>query len=399
MEIETPGASVTKRDQGEKSSGKNTKRARSTSRGIAPIPTASWLGFVALEKLSIERGAPIAPTCIISGSVVDKVKDGLAQVEAKEIHLVEEIAFPHVPQYLISKKRLDDKEGQHYNLTQLPMDEETNAQTGLCTNHHVAVFFQRSTPNYKHSKIFTKTKQRLKDMEIPVGNGMVEPIYIPCKEKVKHGKEKFWSGTIKLHLLNPPMNAINMLRGIRPFILNLDKKSILGKVCNTWNSVARNNLLSSKVDNPLLQDITSSMLYFDVFVESFRRRHDYEITSVQKNTSETWAWLIVATPKQAKKMEKNKIPFLQEVMHVISPLTARVEATESRGPRLPRLTEMELKKKNAIMLCVYGLHKMKKIEDTISSINAIVGGENVLSYYFPGRVGKLHTGFVNMQPA
>ena len=106
--------------------------------------------------------------------------------------------------------------------------------------------------DYKYSKIFAKTKQRLEDMEIPLDNRMVEPIYIPCKGKVKHGKENFWSGTIKLHLLNPAMDAINMLRGIRPFILNLDKKSILGKVCKTWDSIARNNLLSCKIDNSLL---------------------------------------------------------------------------------------------------------------------------------------------------
>ena len=81
------------------------------SRGIAPIPTTFWLGFVALEKLYIERGVLVAPTSIISGSVADKVKGGLTQVEAEEIHLVEEVAFPHVPQYLTSKERPDDKEG------------------------------------------------------------------------------------------------------------------------------------------------------------------------------------------------------------------------------------------------------------------------------------------------
>ena len=52
------------------------------------------------------------------------------------------------------------------------------------------------------------------------------------------------------------------------------------------------------------------MLHFEVLMESFRRGHDYDITSVQKNTGETWAWLIVATPKQAEKMEKKQNPIL-----------------------------------------------------------------------------------------
>ena len=117
-------------------------------------------------------------------------------------------------------------------------------------------------------------------MEMPLGNGMVEPIYIPCNEKVKHGKEIFWSGTIKLHLQNLAKDAINMLRGIRPFILNPDDKSTLGKVCKIWDSIARNNFLSYKVDNPLLLNTTSSKLHFEVLMESFKRGHDYEITSV-----------------------------------------------------------------------------------------------------------------------
>ena len=39
---------------------------------------------------------------------------------------------------------------------------------------------------------------------------------------------------------------------------------------------------------------------------------------------------------------------------------------------------------------------MKKIEDTINSINTIVGEKNVLSYYFFERVGELHIKIVNM---
>lgn len=83
MEVETPGATLTKRNKREKSSGKNTKRARSISRGIAPIPTAFWLGFVALEKLYVERGAPVAPVCVISRSVADKVKVDLHRLRQK----------------------------------------------------------------------------------------------------------------------------------------------------------------------------------------------------------------------------------------------------------------------------------------------------------------------------
>ena len=79
---------------------------------------------------------------------------------------------------------------------------------------------------------------------------------------------------------------------------------------------------------------------------------------------------------------------------MITPLSARSKTKATRGPKI---TEIELKRKNATMLCIYGLHKMKKVEDTIISINAIIGGKNVLSFYCPGRVGELHTSPTNVQ--
>ena len=80
-------------------------------------------------------------------------------------------------------------------------------------------------------------------------------------------------------------------------------------------------------------------------------------------------------------------------MHVITPQASKVER-KSRGEGL---TEDEIKKKNATMLCLYGLHKMKKIEDTKDSIKAVVGELNVASFYFPGQVGDLHKGTANVQ--
>ena len=49
------------------------------------------------------------------------------------------------------------------------------------------------------------------------------------------------------------------------------------------------------------------------------------------------------------------------------------------------------------MLCLYGLHKMKKIEDTKDSIKAVLGGLNVVSFYYPCHVGELHKGTANVQ--
>ena len=318
---------------------------------------------------------------------------GMTEVEAEEMNHIGKIAFPHVKQLLYPLERPDGKGGQHFNLTQLPIETEVDPGTGLSIDYHIAVHFDKPITDYTHHEILTLATNRLAQMGIELGIGLAEPIYIPCKEKERNSKVKFWTGTIKIHLKNPKVDGIGMLKGIRPFILKIDNTNTLGKVCKCYDSVARNTLLSTKIENPKLHLISSSELHRDVLIESFRRGYDYEIASVQKVKEETWGWLISTTPNQANRIIQYLVPYKQELMHVITPQAARAER-RSRGEGL---TEEEIKKKNATMLCLYGLHKMKKIEDTKESIKAVLGGLNVASFYFPGQVGDLHKGTANVQ--
>lgn len=167
----------------------------------------------------------------------------------------------------------------------------------------------------------------------------------------------------------------------------------MGKVCKCYDAIARNTLLSTKIENLKLHLISSSELQRDVLIESFRRGYDYEIASVQKAKEETWGWLISTTPTQANRIIQYLVPYKHELMQVITPQATQAER-RSRGEGL---TEEELRKKNATMLCLYGLHKMKRINDTKDSIKAVLGGLNVASFYFPGQVGDLHTGTANVQ--
>ena len=296
-------------------------------------------------------------------------------------------------QLLYPLERPDGKGGQHFNLTQLPIETKIDPGTGLSMDYHIAVYFERPSTYYTHNEILTMATSRLACMSIEMGIGLAEPIYIPCKEKERNSKIKFWTGTIKIHLKNPKIDGINMLKGLRPFILTLDKTQTLGKICKCYDAIARNTLLSTKIENPKLHLISSSELQRDVLIESFRRGYDYEIASVQKVKEETWGWLISTTPTQANRIIQYLVPYKQELMQVITPQAAKAER-RSRGEGL---TEDEIKKKNATMLCLYGLHKMKKIEDTKDSIKAVLGGLNVASFYFPGQVGDLHKGTANVQ--
>ena len=383
-----------KRTQETKKGSSSSKRKKNVelTTGLKETPKEFWLGIATMEKLAIDEGVK-AKDCRPPTKKEDLIEMGVKEGEAEEMSQITKIAFPHVRQLLYPLERPDGKGGQHFNLTQLPIETEIDPGTGLSLDYHIAIHFEKPATDYTHIEILNLASTRLACMGIELGIGMAEPIYIPCKEKERNSKIKYWTWTIKIHLKHPKVDGIGMLKGLRPFILVIDQINTLGKVCKCYDSIARNTLLSTKIENPKLLSISASELHKDVLVESFRRGYDYEISSVQKVKEETWGWLIATTPTQANRIIQYLVPYKHELMKVITPQAAKDER-RSRGEGL---TEDEIKKKNATMLCLYGLHKMKKVDDTKESIKAILGNLNVASFYFPGQVGELHKGTANVQ--
>jgi hypothetical protein len=113
-------------------------------------------------------------------------------------------------------------------------------------------------------------------MKIALGSKIAEPIAILCR----NGSSRYWAGTIKLHLKYPGVDSINLLSGVRPFILTLDKEMTVEKVCKSYNTIAKNNLLSVKISSPSLENITSHGLFKEILEESFKRCQELEITGV-----------------------------------------------------------------------------------------------------------------------
>ena len=66
--------------------------------------------------------------------------------------------------------------------------------------------------------------------------------------------------TIKIHLKNPKINSIDILKGLHPFILILDKIQTLGNFVKCYDLIARNTLLITKIENPKIFFISSSEL-------------------------------------------------------------------------------------------------------------------------------------------
>ena len=131
-------------------------------------------------------------------------------------------------------------------------------------------------------------------------------------------------------------------------------------------------------------NVTGHGLLKEIVEESFKRGQELEITGVQKNTSETWAWLVAPTPTQAEKIVKFKATFRNEI---IAPVIKTGE----------RLTSSQLAKKNCLMLVLQGLKLTKTMEETLHEIKEIMGPKNIISNFFPKQRDNLHNGSVNIE--
>jgi hypothetical protein len=293
MDIDASPGSTHKRTTGatkeavENGSKKKSKGVEELHITIFEIPSRRyWLGFNYMEQLAKEAGIP---ECTNDGSIEDLVAKGYMRTEAMELERTI-VSYPRVPQVLYPSVRSDKGVGQYYNLTQLPFEVETNPDTGLSLDFHITIYFEQPKHPFEHDEILSKAQNMFKQMGIPLSTGILHPITVFYKHTKQKEDPRIWAGIIKIHLQKPEIHAINLLRGTRPFILQLDQgNSYLGKVAKGYDAVARNNLLSIKFESPNLQEVTAHELFMTVLADSFERNLEYEITGVQKGIANTFA--------------------------------------------------------------------------------------------------------------
>jgi hypothetical protein len=293
MEIDIPYGTAQKRPTGKaKDTDGECSNKKSRSEIVLHVTAPEkgkpsyWMGFSYMEQLAVEAGIP---ECTSDGSVDDLVAKGYIRVEAEEMETAI-VAFPRIAQKLYPSKRSDKVLGQHYNITQLPFEVETHPATGLSLDFHVTIYFEQPKTLFEHDEILAKAQKRFEQMKIPLGKGILYSITVFCKHTKQKNDPRIWAGIIKAHLLQPETHALDLLRGSRPFILELDNGDpYLGKVAKGYDAVARNNLLSVKFESLNLQDITAPSMFKAVLDNSFERNLEYEITGVQKGTSNTYA--------------------------------------------------------------------------------------------------------------
>ena len=219
-----------------------------------------WLGYRTLNTIAYENGESIEPTL----SVSELVKFSMTHEQALE-HLVTIPSFPYILQEAWPSKRMDKKEGGHFNLAQVPFDIEVDEE-GFALDYQIAISFELCERNLSKEDIHAKTEARLKVMGIQLGEILGEPIAIICF----HGSKR-WSGTIKLHLKNPTKDANDLLHGNRSFILKLDDLTYCRrKAFKSFDSIAIASLLSVKISSPSLQGKKWFELHEEIVKDSFK---------------------------------------------------------------------------------------------------------------------------------
>ena len=224
-----------------------------------------------------------------------------------------------------------------------------------------------------------KVKEILTKIKIELGDLIGEPIAILCFHKTT-----WWSGIIKLHLKIPNLDAKSLLQGTKAFIIALhDEKLWRGKICKSYDVLALNNFLSVKITSHTLIGKKWYNILEDAVNEGFDRTYEYEITTVQKKKEMSFAWIVATSPEQAKKINTYKISLDNEIL-------------DAKFTSRDKLTEDDKARKNALILIVKNLNKIKDTDTIEHALKKYIGEKNVLNIFFKIENGK-HVGSCNVQ--
>ena len=136
-----------------------------------------WLGFQAMNWTNRGKGLPMDS----HAPVATLVKNGMREKEARECQSIVS-SFPFVIQEEWPNSREDGKEGQHFNLTQIPSDVEVD-KFGFSFDYQIAIFFEMGENDWEKYTVMPLVESRLKEMNIELGDTIGEPIALMCYHK------------------------------------------------------------------------------------------------------------------------------------------------------------------------------------------------------------------------
>lgn len=296
--------------------GKQVTPTNSTPNTIAkePIPSIDivahmWLGFSIHEDMAIHKGVDIIRE--------HRTNEEFAQLgtPAREITDFNTLrrAFPRVPQALFPNERPDAVPGNHLHFTQIPKQEHTDPATGLSDGFHITIRYDYGFKGVTRQDARGACVERLRQMDIPLGTIYSNPIDIGTNAVTKN-----WAGFIKVHLKNPLLDGIALLKGHRAFVMQMDNgEKVIGKIEKGYElaSKARNLRLHLKGDT--LRHEHASTIFKSLVHESYYSGHQHEFMGLTKPIlDKNFAFLTLTTEEARNVVLKEGVTYNNERLQV-----------------------------------------------------------------------------------
>lgn len=191
-------------------------------------------------------------------------------------------AFPHVPQQLHRSVRPDGIPGQYLHFTQLPSGYPTDPATGLAHTYQIIIRFDYGFQGMRKLEVQEAAKSRFEVMNIPLAPRYREPV-----SAIIHKESKSWLGFLRVDLLKPEIDGIDLLKGDRVFTLQLQNSEyVIGKVEKgfEFTSSAINRRL--KLKSSILSSFSSRQLLGELTQLGYASGANLELIGVSKRTRE-----------------------------------------------------------------------------------------------------------------
>lgn len=335
-----------------------------------------WLSFSVHEQLNVQRGLPVA----LDTDDAKWQSYGMPDSELSELHSFRQ-AFPHVLQRLYPSIRPDGLPGQYLHLTQIPYGIEIDPSTGLAYTQQIVIRFDTGYHEMKKSDVQTAALARFEAMGIPLASRFREPV-----SAIVHPLTKNWLGFLKVDLLNPGIDGIDLLNGSRLFALQLqDFQYVIGKVEKGYDfpSTASNRKLLLK--SPSLAQFTSRQLLGELTRLGYIVGANLEFVGVTKRSKELeYAEITVASDRTKKYLLETPIHLSNTRLHVCLPSTDNSNAPEALSTSI----------------LVRGLPMNQPQQNVTAALHRLIGPANVLSVSYnqaEGDVNGRHDGIATVR--
>ena len=317
-----------------------------------------WLGFQNMEILAIDLS--VEPYAY---SLEACLQAGIPSKEACELVSVQ-IAFPRTLQQLWLFSSNDNVLGQQYHLTQIPFDVEVDSLTGYARTYQILLHFEKPLKPYTSKEITKLVIKRFQKMDIAFGD-ILESIALLCSSK----DPRPWNGMVKVHLKDPSKDAKALLNDKRVFAMEFDDCLRVPKISKSFDNTAPKELLAVQIQGDNLKMMVAHQLMAEMEFTSFHHGQEFEITQVNKNNEDNFAYLTTTSPEQCKKIIIHQVLFNHEIL---MPNMASTGAVSKK----------EIQRRNCLTLIVKDCNLYYYASEVTTALKQLMGDKNAVNTYF-----------------